>query len=131
MAQSGYPKDGVLIGTSRPGVTPKRVIKHVIRWESQELNSDIDVQNNGRRNSRNFTVTTHGDYVLQGFRRLRDQNDMCDVTLLVDDASFPVHRAVMASVSVYFKSMFNQEFVERSAATVRIHDVSEQIMRKR
>ncbi|XP_066288589.1 kelch-like protein 9 [Branchiostoma lanceolatum] len=126
----GYPKDGMMVGTTRPGVPPKRVIKHVIRWESQEDNSDIDVQNNGRGNSRNFTVTTHGDYVLQGFRRLRNQTDLCDVTLLVDDASFPVHRAVMASVSVYFKSMFNQEFVERSAATVRIHDVSEQIMRK-
>lgn len=46
--------------------------------------------------------------VLQGFDQLRVEGLLCDVTLVPGDGDevFPVHRAMMASASDYFKAMF-------------------------
>lgn len=45
---------------------------------------------------------------LQGFDQLRLEGLLCDVTLVPGDGDevFPVHRAMMASASDYFKAMF-------------------------
>lgn len=45
---------------------------------------------------------------LQGFDQLRVEGLLCDVTLVPGDGDevFPVHRAMMASASDYFKAMF-------------------------
>lgn len=45
---------------------------------------------------------------LQGFDQLRIEGLLCDVTLVPGDGeeAFPVHRAMMASASDYFKAMF-------------------------
>ena len=44
----------------------------------------------------------------QGFDQLRIEGLLCDVTLVAGDGdeAFPVHRAMMASSSDYFKAMF-------------------------
>lgn len=46
--------------------------------------------------------------LLQGFDQLRVEGLLCDVTLVPGDGDevFPVHRAMMASASDYFKAMF-------------------------
>lgn len=46
--------------------------------------------------------------VSQGFDQLRIEGLLCDVTLVAGDGdeAFPVHRAMMASSSDYFKAMF-------------------------
>lgn len=48
---------------------------------------------------------------LQGFDQLRIEGLLCDVTLVAGDGeeAFPVHRAMMASSSDYFKAMFTGE----------------------
>lgn len=47
----------------------------------------------------------------QGFDQLRIEGLLCDVTLVAGDGdeAFPVHRAMMASSSDYFKAMFTGE----------------------
>lgn len=49
---------------------------------------------------------------LQGFDQLRVEGLLCDVTLVPGDGDevFPVHRAMMASASDYFKAMFTGDF---------------------
>ena len=44
----------------------------------------------------------------QGLNAFRCDETLCDVTLVAGDSSktFPVHRAIMASASDYFKAMF-------------------------
>ncbi|NWH60719.1 KLH13 protein, partial [Geococcyx californianus] len=58
--------------------------------------------------TRFFTSNTHSSVVLQGFDQLRVEGLLCDVTLVPGDGDevFPVHRAMMASASDYFKAMF-------------------------
>lgn len=50
---------------------------------------------------------------LQGFDQLRVEGLLCDVTLVPRDGDevFPVHRAMMASASDYFKAMFTGDFI--------------------
>lgn len=47
-------------------------------------------------------------FSVQGFDQLRIEGLLCDVTLVAGDGdeAFPVHRAMMASSSDYFKAMF-------------------------
>lgn len=49
--------------------------------------------------------------ISQGFDQLRIEGLLCDVTLVAGDGdeAFPVHRAMMASSSDYFKAMFTGE----------------------
>ena len=51
---------------------------------------------------------SHCAFFLQGFDQLRVEGLLCDVTLVPGDGDevFPVHRAMMASASDYFKAMF-------------------------
>lgn len=58
---------------------------------------------------------------LQGFDQLRVEGLLCDVTLVPGDGDevFPVHRAMMASASDYFKAMFTGGvFVEIMHTTI-------------
>jgi len=50
-------------------------------------------------------------FISQGFDQLRIEGLLCDVTLVAGDGdeAFPVHRAMMASSSDYFKAMFTGE----------------------
>lgn len=47
-------------------------------------------------------------FLFKGFDQLRIEGLLCDVTLVAGDCdeAFPVHRAMMASSSDYFKAMF-------------------------
>ncbi|ROL40667.1 Kelch-like protein 13 [Anabarilius grahami] len=70
------------------------------------LSSHLQASKTG--NTRFFTSNTHSSVVLQGFDQLRIEGLLCDVTLVAGDGdeAFPVHRAMMASSSDYFKAMF-------------------------
>ncbi|XP_067849060.1 kelch-like protein 13 isoform X2 [Heptranchias perlo] len=73
-----------------------------------------------------FSSETHSSTVLQGFNNLRNDGLLCDVTLVPEDGDerFPVHRAMMASASDYFKAMFTGGMKEQELMSIKLHGVS-------
>ncbi|KAJ8405216.1 hypothetical protein AAFF_G00322070 [Aldrovandia affinis] len=93
-------------------------------------NSDMGVsahlQASKTGNTRFFTSNTHSSVVLQGFDQLRIEGLLCDVTLVPGDGdeAFPVHRAMMASSSDYFKAMFTGGMKEQDLMCIKLHGVN-------
>ncbi|XP_076065534.1 kelch-like protein 24 isoform X2 [Oratosquilla oratoria] len=65
----------------------------------------------------------HSESVLQGLNDLRLQGHFCDVTLCVDGQNFPVHRAVLASFSPYFRAMFLSSLAESQQEHITLSGV--------
>ncbi|XP_066279906.1 kelch repeat and BTB domain-containing protein 8-like [Branchiostoma lanceolatum] len=57
---------------------------------------------------------------------MHSQEELVDVTLLVDEQKFPCHRLLLAAASPYFKAMFCRKgFAETQQDCVRLQGVSE------
>ncbi|XP_048396853.2 kelch-like protein 13 [Stegostoma tigrinum] len=76
--------------------------------------------------TQDFSSETHSSAVLQGFNNLRNNDLLCDVSLVPADGDekFPVHRAMMASASDYFKAMFTGGMKEQEQMSIKLHGVS-------
>ncbi|XP_048459087.1 kelch-like protein 13 isoform X2 [Rhincodon typus] len=76
--------------------------------------------------AQDFSSETHSSAVLQGFNNLRNNDLLCDVSLVPADGDerFPVHRAMMASASDYFKAMFTGGMKEQEQMSIKLHGVS-------
>ena len=46
---------------------------------------------------------------------------MCDVTIVVQDRTFPAHKCILAAASEYFRTMFTVDFRERNEGTVSFY----------
>ncbi|XP_060115965.1 kelch-like protein 13 [Heteronotia binoei] len=82
--------------------------------------------------TRFFISSTHCLGVLQGFDQLRAEGLLCDVTLVPGDGeeTFPVHRAMMASASDYFKAMFTSGMKEQDLTCIKLHGVNKKGLKK-
>ncbi|RMC20532.1 hypothetical protein DUI87_01383 [Hirundo rustica rustica] len=80
---------------------------------SSDMGVSAHLQSLKTGTTRFFTSNTHSSVVLQGFDQLRVEGLLCDVTLVPGDGDevFPVHRAMMASASDYFKAMFTECYI--------------------
>lgn len=56
-------------------------------------------------------------------KRLRENSDLCDVTLCVDREEFKAHRLVLAACSPYFNAMFTNQHLESSSSKVELNGV--------
>ena len=54
-----------------------------------------------------FKEAEHNNELLAGLNDLRQENFLCDVTLMADDKPFQAHRAVLAATSPYLKTLFS------------------------
>jgi hypothetical protein len=54
-----------------------------------------------------FKEADHNNLLLAGLNELRNENFLCDVTLMADDKPFQAHRAVLAATSPYLKTLFS------------------------
>ena len=76
-------------------------------------------------------MSSSDDHVFSEFRSatrkklnaFRMDKKYCDVTIRVQEEAFECHRAVLASASEYFDSMFGGNFKEKSTGDVVLHDI--------
>ena len=57
-------------------------------------------------------------------KALREQRDLCDVILCIDNEEFPVHKVVLAAGSPYFNAMFTNEHMESRQARVALNGIN-------
>ncbi|XP_049283814.1 kelch-like protein 17 [Anopheles funestus] len=55
--------------------------------------------------------------------RMRQNAQLCDVTLEVGGETINAHKVILASVSPYFYAMFNDDMLERNCDVVTLHDI--------
>ena len=56
---------------------------------------------------------------MRGLDELRKHGLLCDVKLVVEGSEFNAHRAVLASCSSYFRSMFTTSMIEKEKGKIR------------
>lgn len=67
---------------------------------------------------------------LNTLNQMRSHNELCDITLLVNDCEIPTHRAILAACSPYFRAMFLSGFVESFQSRVVLKDVDTEAFEK-
>ena len=69
---------------------------------------------------RHFNSPSLGPSVVNGFRQLRQDADLCDVQLVVGSQKFDAHRCYLAARSDYFLKLFTADFKEKRQSQVEI-----------
>ena len=70
-----------------------------------------------------FTASSHASSLLNEMKKLRENSDLCDVTLCVEQEEFKAHRLVLAACSPYFNAMFTNQHLESSSSRVQLNGV--------
>ncbi|KAI8498524.1 hypothetical protein Bbelb_237260 [Branchiostoma belcheri] len=91
-----------------------------------KLKDEDDVQLEGRT----YTSPAQNVTLVSGLCRLRDEELLCDVTLVAGRVSYRVHRAVLAASSDYFRVMFTSGMKECSEDTITLEGVSPDGLRR-
>ncbi|PAV80565.1 hypothetical protein WR25_19109 isoform A [Diploscapter pachys] len=65
----------------------------------------------------------HGMFLTTQLCSIRDNEMLCDVTLVANGAKIQAHRLVLAACSSYFRAMFTNEMIERRKKEIEITDV--------
>ncbi|KAL2090198.1 hypothetical protein ACEWY4_014886 [Coilia grayii] len=71
-----------------------------------------------------FSAPTHSTTLLQGLSALREQGQLLDVVLAINEERFQVHKAVLASCSDYFRAMFTGGMKESKQDTIELKGLS-------
>ena len=59
----------------------------------------------------------------ENINRLRHQETLCDVTIVIGDTKIPAHKVILAGGSAYFEAMFTTGMVESREEVVELHDM--------
>ncbi|XP_011408180.2 PREDICTED: kelch-like protein 20, partial [Amphimedon queenslandica] len=70
-----------------------------------------------------FEAKKHPSDTLRSMQELRDEEKLCDVTLLVQGVEIKAHKIVLAASSHYFRSMFAGDMIESRSSSVELKDV--------
>ena len=71
----------------------------------------------------NFVDDTLPKETLESMEQLRQNEELCDIELVVDQQCFRAHRVVLAASSMYFRAMFCQQMAESGQRRVVIQGV--------
>lgn len=67
----------------------------------------------------------HPSSILTGLNLLRECNQLfCDCTLIINKIEFPIHKAVLAASSQYFKALFTSGMRESGDSRIALHGIS-------
>ena len=66
--------------------------------------------------------------VWEAINKLRTNSLLCDAVLVVEDKRFPVHKAILAANSEYFRALFTNGMKESKESEVHISGVNQQMM---
>ncbi|XP_078671526.1 kelch-like protein 11 isoform X1 [Branchiostoma floridae x Branchiostoma belcheri] len=69
---------------------------------------------------REFRTSDHPGNVLQSLKQLRDTGALCDIVLAVGSREIFAHRAVLASGSQYFASIYRSDYTETHAGRIEL-----------
>lgn len=85
----------------------------------------MEVLHNGSLESEGYLTerTTHFEELVGVVDKLRQQNSLCDVTLLVEGQRIRAHRIILAGCSPYFSAMFVGRLHESQQELIEIKDV--------
>ena len=78
-----------------------------------------DVEEDGGE-TQTFLYQHHAGCVLSRLNDLREREELCDITIIVQGRAIKAHRAVLAASSQYFNAMFTAKMSERNQATVSL-----------
>ena len=76
------------------------------RADSRRMNVEADMSIDDTTNRLVYTSKKITDAAFTVFKELREQRQLCDVTIRVGDHDFVAHRVVLAATSPYFRGMF-------------------------
>ena len=62
----------------------------------------------------------YGNRMLQNLFNMKEHETLCDLTLVAENESYHVHRAVMASSSDYFKALLTLDMKEKGQRLVHL-----------
>ena len=83
---------------------------------------DDEIEDDGGENQ-TFLHQQHAGNVLSRLYDLRERDELCDITIIVEGRAIKAHRAVLAASSQYFNAMFTRKMSERNQATVSLFRV--------
>ncbi|UJR34957.1 hypothetical protein I4U23_027735 [Adineta vaga] len=69
------------------------------------------------------TSDKHAKLVLENLNLLRQQKQLCDVVLIIDQNEIYAHRPILSACSPYFKAMFPGDLIQTQQIEIMIRDI--------
>ena len=75
-------------------------------------------------------LSAHGyqEELLLKMEQLRQENTLCDITLVVENRNFHAHKVVLSSASPFFRALFGNDMKESRADSIELNEVDGFVM---
>ncbi|XP_018320287.1 kelch-like protein 26 [Agrilus planipennis] len=71
-----------------------------------------------------YEYQSHHSALLEGLNSLREQGQLLDIILEVEEQFFSAHKAVLAACSDYFRAMFTEPMIESRQKQIRLNGLT-------
>ncbi|XP_065069986.1 kelch-like protein 20 isoform X2 [Rhopilema esculentum] len=97
----------------------------VLCMAQSNITSALKPIDDNRQSSVSFCDAAHNKELLAVFCSLREQDELCDVTLCIGASRVLAHRVVLAGSSPYFRAMFTNGLMESKQGEIVFQDMDE------